>query len=142
MRRNLLLVGAAGVFVSGYIHYYLYFYGGYRGIMPDEVAGMTISRAFAINAIAGLLLAELLVAAYIWPRLAPLAAVLGAGFAASTLLAYLLTRTTGILGFSDDQTSTEAVIAVAAELVALGVLVTYLVGWVRDRAPARTAATG
>jgi hypothetical protein len=29
MRRYLLLVlGAAGVLISGYIHYYLYFYGG------------------------------------------------------------------------------------------------------------------
>jgi hypothetical protein len=41
------------------------------------------------------------------------------GFAASTLVAYALTRTCGLLGFQDDHTLTEAVIAVAAEVVAL-----------------------
>jgi hypothetical protein len=80
------------------------------------------SRAFAINAIAGLVLAELLVASLIWPRLRWPAVLGGLAFAASTLVAYALTRTSGLLGFHDDHTITEAVIAVTAEIVALGAL--------------------
>jgi hypothetical protein len=51
----------------------------------------------------------------------------GLGFAASTLVAYALTRTSGLLGFHDDHTLTEAVIAVAAEVVALAALGATLV---------------
>jgi hypothetical protein len=137
VRRILVLVGAAGVLVSGYIHYYLYFEGGYRGIAPDEVLGLTISRAFAINAIAGFLIAWALVCSLVWERLTVPAALAGAGFAAATLVAYGLTRTTGLLGFEDDQTSTEAVIAVVAEVVALVSLSTLLASvvgtWRRTR---------
>jgi hypothetical protein len=123
MRKQILVgIGAAGVLVSGYIHFYLYFEGGYRGIAPESFAGLTISRAFAINAIAGLVLAELLVASLIWPRLRWPAVLGGLGFVASTLVAYALTRTSGLLGFHDDHTITEAVIAVTAEIVALGAL--------------------
>ena len=43
-------------------------------------------------------------------------------------LAYLLTRTVGILGFEDAQLTTEAVVAFVAELVALGALGSWLVG--------------
>lgn len=120
MRKQVLVViGAAGVFVSGYIHFYLYFEGGYRGIAPESFAGLTISRAFAINAVAGLVLAELLVASLIWPRLHWPAVLGGIGFVASTLVAYTLARTSGLLGFKDDHTISEAVIAVAAEVIAL-----------------------
>lgn len=133
MRRTLTLVGAAGVLVSGYIHCYLYFEGGYRGIAPDEVLGLTISRSFAANAIAGFLIAWALVCSLVWERLTIPAALIGAGFAAAALVAYGLSRTTGLLGFSDDQTSTEAVIAVTAEVVALVSLSTLLVTAWRDR---------
>jgi hypothetical protein len=128
MRRQILVgVGAAGVLVSGYIHFYLYFEGGYRGIAPESFAGLTISRAFAINAVAGLVLAELLVASLIWPRLRWPAVLGGLGFAAATLVAYTLTRTSGLLGFQDNHTLIEAVIAVAAEVVALAALGATLV---------------
>jgi hypothetical protein len=143
MRKSILVgLGAAGVLVSGYIHFYLYFRGGYRGIAPESFAGLTISRAFALNAIAGLVLAELLVAALRWPRLVLPAALAGAGFAASTLVAYGLTRTTGFLGFKDDHTITEAVIAVAAEVVALVALSAVIVDeWrARTRRPTRPTA--
>ena len=56
--RPLLLVGAAGVLVSAYPHCYLYFWGGYRGISIDRVLGVDISRSFALNAIAGLVIAD------------------------------------------------------------------------------------
>lgn len=137
----LLVVGAAGVLVSGFIHYYLYFEGGYRGIAPEEFLGITISRSFALNAIAAVVIAELLVLALRFTKLAVPAALVGAGFALSTLVAYFLSRTTGLLGFEDDQTSTEAVIAVTAEILALAALGAWLVGaWMarrtRDSVPA------
>ena len=141
MRLTLTLVGATGVLVSGYVHYYLYFEGGYRGIAPDEVLGLTISRSFALNAIAGFLIAWALVCSLVWERLTIPAALAGAGFAAATLVAYGLTRTTGLLGFEDDRTSTEAVVAVVAEVVALASLGTLLVTAWRARREAVTSTS-
>jgi len=121
-RTALLAIGAAGVLVSAFMHYYLYFEGGYRGIAPDELLGLTISRSFALNAIAGLVLAEALVLAIRFTRWTVPVALAGAGFAAATIVAYVLSRTSGLLGFEDDQTSVEAVIALVAEVVALASL--------------------
>jgi hypothetical protein len=53
------------------------------------------------------------------PELAFSAPVVGAGYAAATLVAYVLSPTVGLLGFEDGQTSPEAVIASAAEVVTL-----------------------
>jgi hypothetical protein len=131
--RALLLLGAGGVLVSGYLHYFLYFEGGYRGIAPDEALGLTISRAFAINAVAGFVIAWALVCSLRWERLTVPAAVAGVGFCAATLVAYALSRTVGLLGFEDDRTSTEAVIAVAAEVIGLVSLSWLLAACVRAR---------
>jgi hypothetical protein len=139
-RPLLLLLGGASVLVSGYVHYYLYFKGGYRDIAPDSFAGFTISRSFAINAIAGFVIAWALVVSLRFPKLAVPAALAGAGFAVATLGAYLLTRTVGLLGFQDDQLTTEAVVAFVAELVALGALGSWLVGQRTLPRPVRRAA--
>jgi hypothetical protein len=139
-RPLLLLLGAASVLVSGYVHYYLYFKGGYRDIAPDSFAGLTISRSFAINAIAGFVIAWALVVSLRFPKLAVPAAVAGVGFAVATLGAYLLTRTVGLLGFEDDQLTIEAVVAFVAELVALGALGSWLVGPRTLRRPVGRAA--
>jgi len=132
-RRTLLIVGAAGVLVSAYIHYYLYFHGGYRGISVDRVLGLDISRSFALQAISGFFIAWALVLSLRWDRWAMPAAVVGTLFAAGALIAYVLARTSGLLGFTDDQTSTEAVIAVASELAAVASLGTYVVSGVITR---------
>src|SRR4051794_1333232 len=118
-RRPLLVVGATGVLVSAYMHCYLYFWGGYRGISIERVLGIDISRSFALNAVAGLVIAELLVLSLRVERLAVPAAVLGVGFAAGALGAYALARTSGLLGFTESGWSTEAVISKAAEVVAV-----------------------
>jgi len=47
------------------------------------------------------------------------AAVSGAGFGAATIVAYVLSRTNGLLGFKETATTTEAVIALVAEGVAI-----------------------
>ena len=121
-RERLLAAGALAVLVSSFVHFYLYFRAGYRGITGHELLGLSISRSFALNAIGGLIIAELLVLALRAPRLERVAAASGILFCASALVAYGLSRTVGLLGFTEDQTSAEAVIAVVAELVGLGAL--------------------
>jgi len=139
--RALLVIGAVAVLVSGWVHFYLYFRGGYRGIAPESVAGLTISRSFALNAIAAVVIAEALVLATRIERLARPAAAAGALFAAATLVAYALSRTSGLLGFEESTTSTEAVIALVAEIVAVVALVPVALGAVgRRRAAAAVAA--
>jgi len=140
-RPGWLLVGAAAVLVSAYVHYRLYFLGGYRGIAPEQFAGLTISRAFAINAIAGFLLAWALVVSVRVPRVAGLAALAGALFAAGTLGAYVLSRTVGLLGFDEHTTTTEGAIAAVAEVVAIVALGGWLLP-VQLRSRSATAMSG
>ncbi|MEP6624428.1 MAG: hypothetical protein ABJC79_08295 [Acidimicrobiia bacterium] len=124
--RTLVLVGATGVLVSAYMHCYLYFWGGYRGISIDRVAGIDISRSFALNAVAGLVIAELLVLSIRFDRLAKPAAAAGVLFAIGALGAYALARTSGLLGFTEQGWSTESVISKVAEVVAVLALGTSL----------------
>ena len=122
-----VVVGAGAVLVSAYMHFYLYFWGGYRGISPERVAGLDISRSFALNAIVGLVIAELLVLSLRYDRLTLPAAALGVVFALGALGAYTLSRTSGLLGFTESGWSTEAVISKSAEVVAVLSLGTVLV---------------
>jgi hypothetical protein len=134
----LLIVGGASVLASAWVHYYLYFKGGYRNIAPESFAGLTISRSFAINAVAGFIIAWALVVAVRLPKLAAPAVVAGFGFAAATLGAYLLSRTVGLLGFEDNQVNWEAVVAFIAEVVALA----SLGSWIALQWRARMALSG
>jgi hypothetical protein len=136
----LLLLGGASVLASAWVHYYLYFKGGYRNIAPDSFAGLTISRSFAINAIAGFIIAWALVVAVRLPKLAAPAAVAGVGFAAATLGAYLLSRTVGLLGFEDNQANWEAVVAIVVEVIAVASLGSLLALQWRARMAVRGAA--
>jgi hypothetical protein len=135
-RRDLLLVGATGVFVSAYMHFYLYFWGDYRGISIDRVAGIDVSRSFALNAIVGAVIAELLVLSVRFGRWAPAAAGAGVLFALGALGAYALARTGSLLGFSERGWSVEAVISKAAEVIAVVALGSFLVLVARARPPA------
>jgi hypothetical protein len=116
-------IGAVALLVSGWVHFYLYFRGGYRGIAPDEIAGLTISRSFALNAMAAVVIAEALILGLRYRALLLPAAVLGASFAVATLVAYFLSRTRGVLGFKETATTTEAVVAMVAEAATLVTLV-------------------
>jgi hypothetical protein len=124
--RPLLGAGAAAVMVSGYIHYYLYFHGGYRGIHPDRVLGLDISRAFALQAVAAVVVAAALVLALRVTALQVPAAIVGLLFAVGAISAYVMVRTSGLLGFTDDRTTVEALIALIAEAVAALALGAYL----------------
>ena len=134
----LTIVGAVAILVSGWVHFYLYFRGGYRGIAPDSVLGLTISRSFALNAIAAVVLAEALVLGLRYRALLLPAAALGAGFGVATLVAYFLSRTRGLLGFEETATTTEAVIGMVSEAIAIVVLVPVALTELRARRrPAR-----
>jgi hypothetical protein len=126
-------VGAIALLVSGWVHFYLYFRGGYRGISPDEVAGLTISRSFALNAIAAVVIAEALILGLRYRALLLPAATVGVGFAVATLVAYFLSRTRGLLGFKETATTTEAVLAIIAEATVLLTLVPVVVRELRAR---------
>jgi hypothetical protein len=102
------------------------------------VLGFTISRSFAINAIVAVVLAETLVLGLRYRALLLPAAVLGIGFGIATLAGYFLSRTSGLLGFQESATTTEAVIAMTAEVVAIVVLVPVTLTELRARRrPAR-----
>jgi hypothetical protein len=64
-------------------------------------------------------IAEVLVLGLRYRALLLPAAAIGAGFAVATLVAYFLSRTRGLLGFKETATTTEAVIAMVAEAIAL-----------------------
>jgi hypothetical protein len=131
----LVLLGAAAILVSGWVHFYLYFRGGYRGIHREAVAGITVSRAFALNAIAAVVIAQALVCSLRWRALLLPAAVTGLAFAASTLLAYALSRTVGLLGFEESTTSAEAVLGLVAETAAIILLFFAVTGTRRTGGP-------
>jgi hypothetical protein len=137
--RVLLVVGAAAVLVSAWVHFYLYFRGGYRGIAPESFLGITVSRAFVVNAIAGVVIAEALVLATRFERLVVPGAAAGTLFALATLGAFLLSRYDTLLGFHETEVTTEAVVAIVAEGVALVALVPILVSALAARR--RRAAT-
>jgi hypothetical protein len=132
------VIGATALLVSGWVHFYLYFRGGYRGIAVDSVLGITISRSFAINAIAAVVIAEAVILGLRYRALLLPAAALGVGFAVATLVAYFLSRTRGILGFKETATTTEAVIGIVSEAVIIVALVPVAITELRARRrPAR-----
>jgi hypothetical protein len=132
------VVGAAALLVSGWVHFVLYFRGGYRGIALESVLGLNISRAFAINAIAAVVIAEAVVLGLRYRALLLPAAAVGVGFGVATLVAYFLSRTRGLLGFKETATTTEAVVAMVSEAVIVLTLVPVAVTELRERRrPAR-----
>lgn len=126
-------IGAVAVLISGWVHFYLYFRGGYRGIAPQSVLGLTISRSFAVNAIAAAVIAEALVLGLRYRSVLLPAAACGVGFGVATLVAYFLSRTRGILGFEEHTTTTEAVLGMVAEVVAIVALLPVVVTELRAR---------
>jgi hypothetical protein len=130
--------GALALLVSGWVHFFLYFRGGYRGIAPDAFAGLTISRSFLLQAFSAVVVAELLVVGLAVRRILVPAALAGIALAGGSLLAYFLSRTVGLLGFTETSTTTEGVVAIVAEVTAVAVL-GLLVGRSVRRGEARRA---
>ena len=114
---------AAGVLVSGLAHLWLWF-DGFRVIA-------WIGPLFMLNAVAGVVIAVLLVA---WRSWVP--ALLGAGFGASTLGAFLLSTTVGLFGMQEVFFGTPQMICLVSEVVAVVAGVAILL---RERPSRRSA---
>jgi hypothetical protein len=127
------VVGVAALLVSGWVHFYLYFRGGYRGIAVDSVLGLSIRRAVAINAIAAVVIAVAGVLGLRHRAMLLPAATAGVAFAVVTLVAYFLSRTRGLLGFEETATTTEAVVGMVSEAVIVLTLVPVAVTELRGR---------
>lgn len=109
----LVRLGSAALLIwMGYIHLHLW-QEGYRQIAVD-------GPLFLVDAIAAFVLAAALLA---WPR--PLAGLLAAGFAASTLVALIISLTVGLFGFSESIHAAFVLESIAIEAAA----VVTLLGW-------------
>ncbi len=115
---NVTRIGIAVALVSsGISHAYLYVHG-YQHIP-------TIGAAFVLQASVSFALALLILIGgpgWLWWA--------GAAVAGGALVAFAMSRTVGIFGFSERgwQPSPHAAISVVAELVTVGLFVAYLVG--------------
>lgn len=99
-------LAAAGVLVSGAVHLKLYFDWAHEN---DKVG-----PAFLLNAVAGLVIAVLLIGWRHW--IPPLLAV---GFGLSTLAAFVTAATVGLFGVSEAWTGWAVWTAAVSELVAV-----------------------
>lgn len=97
---------AMAVLVSGAMHLKLWF-DGFRDIA-------VIGPAFMLNAVAGLVIAVLLVS---WRHWLPL--LLAVGFGAATLGAFLVSATVGLFGVHEVWTSGPVLTCAVAEVVAI-----------------------
>src|SRR3954452_14105069 len=103
---TLRVIAAAGVLISGLVHLKLWF-DGFGGIP-------VIGPAFMLNAVAGVVIAALLV---LWRHWAP--SLLAVGFGASTLGAFIISLTVGLFGIHEAWTGAAALTAAASEVVAI-----------------------
>jgi hypothetical protein len=104
------VVGGLLLVWSSYIHFHLWQKIGYRHIP-------TIGPLFIVQSIVGLMMGVLVIGVRrIW------AAVLGAGFALSTLIGFLITVEHGLFGFRDQWSAPFAEQAFAIEVAAILVL--------------------
>ena len=109
-RDRCLVVGGLLLVWSSYIHFHLWDSEGYRHIA-------TIGPLFLVQSIAGLVLGVLVIAIRrVW------AALLGMGFALSTLAGFLISVEHGLFGFKDSWQAPFANQAFAIELTAAAIL--------------------
>jgi hypothetical protein len=119
MAMRMRALAAAGVLVSGAVHFKLYFDWAHEN---DKVG-----PAFLLNAGAGLVIAVLLLTWRHW--IPPLLAV---GFGLSTLAAFVTAATVGLFGVSESWTGWAVWTAAISELVAIVAGLTVL--WQESRA--------
>ena len=100
------IVTAVAALVSAYVHLKLWL----DGMSDVDIIG----PAFLFNAVAGLVIAVLLLA---WRHWAP--GFLAAGFGASTLGAFILSTTVGLFGVKEQWVGAEVWAAAVAEVVCI-----------------------
>ena len=116
------VLGAVAVLVSAAVHLWLWF-EVFRGLS-------VIGPAFMVNAVAGAVIAVLLVT---WRHWAP--GFLAAGFGASTLGAFVLSTTVGLFGVNEQWTGGYVWAAAISEVVCIvGGLLVLREAWPRRQA--------
>ena len=100
------LVAAAAVLVSAIVHLWLWI-DGFRDVN-------IVGPAFVLNAVAGVCIAVLLLA---WRHWIPL--LLGVGFGAATLAAFIISTTVGLFGYHEHWVGVYVWVAFVAEIVAI-----------------------
>ena len=100
------ILAAVAVFVSAAVHHYLWL-----DFAKDDAF---LGPSFMLNAIAGAIIAVLLVA---WPHW--MSAFLALGFGTSTLLAFVLSTTVGLFGVTANWTGWAVWVSAAAEVIAI-----------------------
>jgi hypothetical protein len=108
---------AAAVIVSAAVHFKLWLIDGFSEIP-------TIGPLFLLNAVGGLAIGVLVL---LWRHWLPALAAIG--FGASTLGAFIISATVGLLGLQESFRGTSELTAAAAEVVAILGGVALLVQW-------------
>lgn len=103
---SLRLAAAVGVLVSGLVHLWLWFEGF------SEIRW--IGPLFMLNAVAGVVIAVLLL---LWRSWVP--PLLAVGFGGSTLVAFLISATVGLLGVHEIFSGTWQIVAGVADVLAV-----------------------
>src|SRR5688500_18533068 len=116
-------VGAVSLGISAWVHQRLYVDDGYRDIHLDRVLGIDLSRSILLQLIAAAAVAVVRLASLRLPALALPASAVGALVSLGSLGAYYQVRNGELLGFSEARWTTDAKVAVAAEVVGVVVLV-------------------
>ena len=124
------IVTAVAALVSAAVHLILWGFEGYRDI---EVIG----PAFLLNAVAGTVIAVLLL---VWRHWVP--AFLVTGFGASTLGAFVISATVGLFGVNESWSGGWVLTAAASEVVCIvGGLVLLREAWMARSASERAHAS-
>lgn len=116
-RDQLLIAGAALVAVSGGVHLRLY-REQYRDVHVDRVLGVDLASSFVLSVLAATLIAILLLASVMLDKGHRVFATAGLCYAVGAIVAYALSRTTGLLGFEESRWMPEAIIVKPIELLA------------------------
>ena len=126
MARLARIVAALAVLAAGAVHLYLYGAQDYSGIH-------VIGPLFLLNGIAAAAIGLALLAT---PN--ALAVLAGIGYAVATLIAFIVSATSGLFGWKEMWSGTAQAVAAFTEIGAVVVLVGLLV----PRAAAKTARVG
>jgi len=117
----LRVITAAAVIVSAAVHFKLW-------LIDDFSSIPTIGPLFLLNAAGGLAIGVLVL---VWRHWLPALAAIG--FGASTLGAFIISATVGLLGLQESFRGTSELTAAAAELVAIFGGIALLTVWVVRR---------
>ena len=126
------VVAAVAALVSAAVHFYLWYFEDFR-------ASNVIGPAFLLNAVAGVVIAVLLL---LWRHWVPLFLVVG--FGASTLGAFVISATVGLFGVHEQWRGFYVWAAALSEIVAIiaGLIAARSEGYLSRRQPQQHLTAG